>query len=140
MHPGAEELCDGLDNDCDDALGEDEVDADGDGVLLCAGDCDDDNALVAPGKPELCGDGLDNDCEGGDATCPPPETSSSASDGEADTGVDFGSEGDSEAGTESAGGSGGDDKGCACGQGSRDGPGGAALLVLAALGLTRRRR
>lgn len=38
------------------------VDADGDGVTTCAGDCDDNNALVAPGMDELCGDGIDNNC------------------------------------------------------------------------------
>jgi hypothetical protein len=29
-----------------------------------AGDCDDTNANVAPGKAEVCGDGVDNDCDG----------------------------------------------------------------------------
>jgi hypothetical protein len=42
-------------------------DQDGDGHLgtNCAGDdCDDSNAGVHPGALELCGDGLDNDCDG----------------------------------------------------------------------------
>jgi len=32
-------------------------------------DCDDSNASVHPGATEICGDGVDNDCEGGDAVC-----------------------------------------------------------------------
>jgi len=36
-------------------------DRDGDGVTECQGDCDDTDATVAPGRPELC-DGKDNDC------------------------------------------------------------------------------
>lgn len=37
------------------------VDKDGDGVTTCAGDCDDNDATRAPGKPEVC-DSKDNDC------------------------------------------------------------------------------
>jgi hypothetical protein len=33
-------------------------------------DCDDDDADVHPGAQEICGDGIDNDCSGGDASCP----------------------------------------------------------------------
>mgnify|MGYP000270936296 FL=1 len=83
VFPGADEVCNGVDDDCDEAIDEDPIDgfdayedADGDGVgdvllgSVCAlddgqsavaGDCDDDEPLVAPGLPELC-DGLDNDC------------------------------------------------------------------------------
>lgn len=39
-------------------------DNDGDGVTDCAGDCDDDNEDIRPGALELCGDGIDNDCNG----------------------------------------------------------------------------
>ncbi len=35
VHPGADELCDGVDDDCDDALPTDEGDSDGDGLLDC---------------------------------------------------------------------------------------------------------
>ncbi len=41
-----------------------EADLDGDGVTLCGGDCDDEDAAVAPGLSEIC-DGRDNDCDPG---------------------------------------------------------------------------
>jgi uncharacterized protein (TIGR02145 family) len=71
IFPGAEEICDGLDNDCDgtpDFPGG-EADADEDGFRLCEGDCDDDNATIHPGATEICGDGIDQDCDGSDLTC-----------------------------------------------------------------------
>ncbi|MBT3217936.1 MAG: hypothetical protein HN348_02505 [Proteobacteria bacterium] len=39
----------------------DDYDADGDTYTPNSGDCDDDNATIYPGAPEIC-DGLDNDC------------------------------------------------------------------------------
>ncbi|MFH1466161.1 MAG: MopE-related protein [Pseudomonadota bacterium] len=63
VFPGGTELCNGLDDDCDGALDDDETDADADGVLACEGDCDDGDATVYPGAPELC-DSVDNDCDG----------------------------------------------------------------------------
>ncbi|MEW6076336.1 MAG: PilC/PilY family type IV pilus protein [Thermodesulfobacteriota bacterium] len=86
IHPGATEVCDGInDEDCDGAVDERCLvwyqDGDGDGYgnagvtltavdqtggyVAVAGDCDDTNPGVNPGVAEVCGDGLDNNCDGG---------------------------------------------------------------------------
>jgi hypothetical protein len=44
-------------------------DFDGDGYSEKQGDCDDENGAVSPDGVEVCGNGLDEDCEGGDAAC-----------------------------------------------------------------------
>ncbi|MDP7112092.1 MAG: putative metal-binding motif-containing protein, partial [Myxococcota bacterium] len=62
-YPGADEVCDGQDNDCDGVLPTDEEDGDGDGWSGCGGDCDDGDAAVFPGAEEGC-DGVDTDCDG----------------------------------------------------------------------------
>ena len=43
------------------------VDEDGDGYSADDGDCDDDNASVYPGAPEVDGDGVDSNCDGEDS-------------------------------------------------------------------------
>jgi len=70
-NPGAAELCDGVDNDCDNVADNGlTFDADGDGytsIGSCTGsgdDCDDNDVDSYPGNPEVC-DGADNDCAGG---------------------------------------------------------------------------
>jgi len=72
IHPGATEVCDGIDQDCD-SLYDEDFDADGDEYTTCGYnittgefigvDCNDSNANMFPGNPEVC-DGLDNDCNG----------------------------------------------------------------------------
>ena len=101
IYPGATEVCDKDDNDEDcsgSADDEDEntdtesmstfyadgdgdnygLDGDttqrcdeGDGYVEAHGDCDDDEANANPGENEVCGDGIDNDCDGTSNTCGP---------------------------------------------------------------------
>ena len=85
VRPGATEVCNGIDDDCDAVVDTDAVDAveyfadmDGDGwgddetaLIACAapsghievgGDCDDADSAVRPDAEEVC-DGIDNDCD-----------------------------------------------------------------------------
>ncbi|MFH1469196.1 MAG: putative metal-binding motif-containing protein, partial [Pseudomonadota bacterium] len=89
VHPGAAEVCDGLDDDCDGLVDDDDpdvtglatwyADSDGDGYgdagtsaaactaptgyVAASTDCDDGDASVSPGATEVCGGG-DEDCDG----------------------------------------------------------------------------
>ncbi len=46
------------------ASGPVELDKDGDGYTVAQGDCNDNNANINPGAAEVCGDGIDNNCNG----------------------------------------------------------------------------
>jgi hypothetical protein len=70
IHPGAEELEDGFDNDCDGVVDEGytsidwrTIDFDGDGYGIQDGDCNDFSGAQNPSQAEAA-DGVDNDCDG----------------------------------------------------------------------------
>ena len=46
-----------------------EIDNDGDGYSENQGDCNDADDRIYPGAFEICGDGVDQDCAGGDLLC-----------------------------------------------------------------------
>jgi hypothetical protein len=46
-----------------------DIDDDGDGYTENEGDCKDNNANIHPGAIEICGDGIDQDCNGKDLAC-----------------------------------------------------------------------
>lgn len=66
-YPGAPQICDGFNNDCNDPAWPEvhppELDSDGDGHIPCATDCDDSDTSVHPGATELCNQ-RDDDCDG----------------------------------------------------------------------------
>jgi hypothetical protein len=67
-HPGAIELTDGADNDCDTKIDEGTAwgDDDNDGFSEINGDCDDTDPTRYPTAIDTQNDGLDNDCDGAD--------------------------------------------------------------------------
>jgi|GEM_PF-975443 len=78
INPGATEICgDGIDNDCDGSVDEgcdvSCADLDGDGFqdASCGGtDCNDNDATINPGAAEVCGNDVDENCNGAsDDTC-----------------------------------------------------------------------
>lgn len=98
VYPGAVEVCDGLDNDCNDAVDDEAIDPSiwyedfdedgyGDpivwletcsepGFVLDDTDCDDGEGETYPGALDYCGDGIDADCSGDESDCTDAEPES----------------------------------------------------------------
>jgi len=63
VHPGAAEVCNGVDDNCVNGIDEG-YDADSDTYTTCGGDCNDADASIHPGATEVC-NGVDDNCVNG---------------------------------------------------------------------------
>ncbi|HNH45763.1 MAG TPA: MopE-related protein, partial [Myxococcota bacterium] len=159
VRPDASELCNGLDDNCDTVIDLDAVDAstwyvdeDGDGqgnedkpVLACTAaegtvgnkdDCNDSDATIYLGAPEIAGDEIDQDCDGKDLE-EPTGSSDSGDSGDSNEPGDSVPTGDSGDSADDSGKNPGDT--CGCNGSGAEGLGLAGMGLLGLLGARRRR-